>query len=431
MSAARSMSESSVTRSRIPTTVKHWPPIWTSVGPRHGRSPAARAATDPSTTVGYRSVAAVRKRPRGELGAERGGRSRSVASTVIPPVDLRVDVLVAAHRRTGDAVQARAVSARRRARRSSSSRLRGARGVAEERLPGCTVRRLVPSGRSYASRSAWLDAEMPSTATIDAIPIATPSAESAARRRRVRRPMLPTASTSRPSSRLGGSASVTARLSSGSSCAGRRTISPSRISTRRWQRGGELGVVRDHHERRAVAVELAQELEDLGARAAVEVAGRLVGEDDRRVAGDRASDRHALALSAGELVRPVVRARAEPDALERGRARARRSVGGMPGVEQAVRRRCRGRHARRAGRTAGRRSRSAGPAAPRGRRRSTVEVVPGDPHAPGGRPVERAHDLQQRRLPRAGRPDDPHELDLAGCRGRCRAAPGRRRRSAS
>ena len=47
------------------------------------------------------------------------------------------------------------------------------------------------------------------------------------------------------------------------------------------------------------------------AGAEVEVAGRLVAEDERRVLRQRASDRDALLLAAGELVREVLHALAE------------------------------------------------------------------------------------------------------------------------
>ena len=46
--------------------------------------------------------------------------------------------------------------------------------------PGVTSSRLVPSRSSRPSRSARLDAEMPSTATIAAMPMAIPSAVSTA-----------------------------------------------------------------------------------------------------------------------------------------------------------------------------------------------------------------------------------------------------------
>ena len=55
-----------------------------------------------------------------------------------------------------------------------------------------------------------------------------------------------------------------------------------------------------------------QEAEHLGAGDRVEVAGRLVGEDDVRPAGQRAGARHPLLLAAGELARacgPAGRAR--------------------------------------------------------------------------------------------------------------------------
>ena len=50
----------------------------------------------------------------------------------------------------------------------------------------------------------------------------------------------------------------------------------------------------------------AQEAQHLGAGARVEVAGRLVGEDDLGSAGERPGDGDPLLLAAGELARPVV-----------------------------------------------------------------------------------------------------------------------------
>ena len=49
----------------------------------------------------------------------------------------------------------------------------------------------------------------------------------------------------------------------------------------------------------------------------VERAGRLVAEQDVRTLGDRARDRHALLLAAGELGRKVVEAFAQPDQPQR------------------------------------------------------------------------------------------------------------------
>jgi hypothetical protein len=69
--------------------------------------------------------------------------------------------------------------------------------------PGVTVSRLVPSRSSSASSCALLDWEMPSTATMAAMPMAIPRADSAARSRRVRRPVPATPRRSRGRSRPG------------------------------------------------------------------------------------------------------------------------------------------------------------------------------------------------------------------------------------
>ena len=58
--------------------------------------------------------------------------------------------------------------------------------------------------------------------------------------------------------------------------------------------------------------------------ARVEVAGRLVGEDEGRPADERPGDRDALALAAGQRARPVRHPVPEPDPFERFAAAARR-----------------------------------------------------------------------------------------------------------
>ena len=75
--------------------------------------------------------------------------------------------------------------------------------------------------------------------------------------------------------------------------------------------------MRDHDHRLAVVLDrLVQQLEDLAAGLRVEVAGRLVGEDDCRAGDERARDRDALLLAAGELGGPVGQAVGEPDPLD-------------------------------------------------------------------------------------------------------------------
>src|SRR2546423_10085193 len=75
-----------------------------------------------------------------------------------------------------------------------------------------------------------------------------------------------------------------------------------------------MWIVRHHHGRLPVRLDrVAEQLEDLAARRRVEVAGRLVGEPDRRARDERPGDRDTLLLAAGELARPVGAPIAEAD----------------------------------------------------------------------------------------------------------------------
>src|SRR5690242_8567595 len=65
----------------------------------------------------------------------------------------------------------------------------------------------------------------------------------------------------------------------------------------------EAGVVRDHADGRAIVVKLAEEVHDRLAVLRVEVARRLVGEEDERIADEGAGDGDALLLAAGKLHR--------------------------------------------------------------------------------------------------------------------------------
>ena len=82
-------------------------------------------------------------------------------------------------------------------------------------------------------------------------------------------------------------------------------------------------VVRDQDQRGA-ALDVAgeQKLDDLLAGRFVEVAGRLVGDQDRGVGRKRAGERDALLLAAGELRRIVVEPLGKADRGELLRARA-------------------------------------------------------------------------------------------------------------
>ncbi len=65
-------------------------------------------------------------------------------------------------------------------------------------------------------------------------------------------------------------------------------------------------------------MQVADELQDSGAGARVEVAGGLIGEQDRRIERERAGDGDALPLASGKLVRQMLQAGAELDEFELG-----------------------------------------------------------------------------------------------------------------
>ena len=94
-------------------------------------------------------------------------------------------------------------------------------------------------------------------------------------------------------------------------------ITPSTISTTRWQRSAMLWVVGDDHDRLAVVVQLVEDLEDLVTRLAVEIAGGLVGQDQRRPVHEGARDGRALALPPRELGGPVLPALHQAHPLQR------------------------------------------------------------------------------------------------------------------
>src|SRR5215469_2983605 len=79
-----------------------------------------------------------------------------------------------------------------------------------------------------------------------------------------------------------------------------------------------LGIMGDHDDGLAVlAVEHLQESEDLVRGLAIEVPGRLIAHQQLRIGHQRARDRDALLLAAGELFRLVLGAIGEPHDLER------------------------------------------------------------------------------------------------------------------
>ena len=94
---------------------------------------------------------------------------------------------------------------------------------------------------------------------------------------------------------------------------------------------GRAGVVADDDRGRALgAGELADQLVDDGCVLRVELAGRLVGEQEPRAVGERGAERDPLLLAAGELVRVGVEPVFETDLAEQLGGRLRRSRGDSP-----------------------------------------------------------------------------------------------------
>ena len=135
----------------------------------------------------------------------------------------------------------------------------------------------------------------PTSATTDATPMITPSIVSAARSRLVRR----RESASRMSSRTLMRRAV--RRGCGPGGRGR----------------GDVGVMGDEDDRAPGRVERVEDAHHVAPGGGVEVARRLVGEDERRVRDQRAGDRDTLLLAARQLARLVVQPVAQPQPLER------------------------------------------------------------------------------------------------------------------
>src|SRR5690606_2549587 len=84
---------------------------------------------------------------------------------------------------------------------------------------------------------------------------------------------------------------------------------------------GALGgcrIVGDHHDRLfELFVQLLEQVQDVVRALPIQIARRLVGDDDLRIRHDRPRDRDALLLTTRELAGQVIHAMIEPDDLER------------------------------------------------------------------------------------------------------------------
>ena len=174
----------------------------------------------------------------------------------------------------------------------------------------------------------------------------------------------------------------------------------------------------DEDERRAaVALQGEEEVDDRAAGGLVEIAGRLVGDEDGRVRHDRAGDGDALLLAARKLRRVVVQALAEADRPSSCSARAKASSSpasssGSATFSSAVMVGTRWKDWKTMPMRRPRKRASASSS-------SADKVRPVDDDAAGIRPLEPGHHHEQRRLAGPGRPDEADRLAAADRRGRC------------
>ena len=84
----------------------------------------------------------------------------------------------------------------------------------------------------------------------------------------------------------------------------------------------QAGVMR-HQDKRCLSppLQVEQQVDDMTAGLAVEIACRLVGEENLRVGTQGASQRHALLLPSGELGREMIYPVRQPDLVEHGAGR--------------------------------------------------------------------------------------------------------------
>ena len=97
----------------------------------------------------------------------------------------------------------------------------------------------------------------------------------------------------------------------------RITMRPSRSVMRRDARLDERSIVRHQHQRGSFAlVERDQQFQHMLAVLRVQIAGRLVGQQNRRPNHERAGQRDALLFAAGKLDRVMIAAVQQADAFE-------------------------------------------------------------------------------------------------------------------
>ena len=97
---------------------------------------------------------------------------------------------------------------------------------------------------------------------------------------------------------------------------------------------GDVALVRDQNDGVAALIQIFEQRHDFFAGFGIEVAGRFVGQNDRRIVHQRARDRDALTLTAGQFVRLVMNAIAQANIVQRLRRAFLARFGIDAGVNQ-------------------------------------------------------------------------------------------------
>src|SRR5215211_4040128 len=410
-SASRATPKAVPTRLITPTTRNRTPPTVTDLptGSRPGNRLSAGSAPSTATRRRVSTSAAVKKAPRPTVRSNTSGTVSVVPWTLtvarrVPTRATSPEATVAATRRGSPMASPM--------RRTSSRPSRDTAGAEpKDRFPGATNRMLEPSDSTPEVTSSRAPLPIDTSRTTLATPITTPSMVSPER------------------SLLARSASQATRMASkvftgappwgGPDPSGSPRRFPVRGAGEAAVAEGDLaaepgrdpGVVGDHHHRHpALAVEAGQQFQDLLARARVEVAGGLVGQQHGRVADQGPGDGHPLLLAPRELGGPVLEPVPEPD---RGQG-----LGGQPpplGPAKAPVDKGQADVGDRRGPGQQLEVLEHEPDDPVADRGQLVLGQPGDVAAveaqgPRGRPVQPAEQPQQGRLARPARPHDGHRV---------------------
>ena len=178
-----------------------------------------------------------------------------------------------------------------------------------------------------------------------------------------------------------------------------------------------LVVVGGDDHRRPGAVHAVQQLHDPDRGLGVEVAGRLVRQQQRRVVDERARQRHALLLAAGQLVGVAVELRRQADQPQDLRHLRLDARSATPRSPSACRRRCRRRCGSAAACSPGTRRRCCGAAWGSSCAAAAVMSRPGDQHLAAGGVHLAQQQLDEGGLAAAGLPDEEGELPAPDRRG--------------